>query len=58
MEVVCEVYFLHTMSGYCYLIPVWDISILKPPICACANVIPHPKLLSYDNNNHNNNNNN
>ena len=32
---------LHTMPGYCYLTPGWDISILRPPppYCACANVI-------------------
>ena len=32
--------FLHTMLGYCYLTPGWDISILPPPYCVCANVYP------------------
>jgi len=29
----------------------------QPSCCACANVIPHPELLSYDNSNHIHNNN-
>ena len=40
------------MPEYYYLTPVWDISILhhQPSCCACANVILHLELLSYDNN--------
>ena len=45
---------LHTIPGNCYLFPVWDISMLHPWHCACASVIPHSELLSYDNNNNNN----
>ena len=43
--------FLHTMPGYCYLTPGWDISILHPPI-ALAPMLSYPtELLLYDNNN-------
>ena len=44
--------FLHIMSGYCYLTPRWDNSILHP-CCACANVILPYRTHFYDNINNN-----
>jgi len=45
---ILYIYFLHTMPGYCYLTPGWDISILHPPI-VLAPMLSYPtKLLFYD----------
>mgnify|MGYP000016449217 CR=1 FL=1 len=35
---------LHTMPGYCYLTPVWDISIVHPLLCLCQ---CYPTLRNY-----------
>jgi len=41
--------FLHIMPGYCYLTPVWDISIPHPSF-ALASMLSYPtELLFYDN---------
>ena len=53
MEIFLDYIFLHTMPGYCYLNPGWDISILPPNpllrLCQCHPTLPN--YFFYDNNN-------